>query len=325
MMTYKLEKEDKHKQVSEKMLLPHLKAGYKFTDSKPVMTYAIPEWIENRGPSGILLLDDYSRADMRLHQACMELIDRGQYLSWSLPADWHIVMTSNPDDGEHHVNILDRAQRGRYLSMEISFDADTWSLWAQNNHVPDVCINFILMNPEIIRSGPNEDKKTDPRTFTRFAHSVSVLDDLKSNFDIIEKIGTMTIGSENVATFITFVNGDMDKIPDVRKIILSGNIQSSMNVLKECVNPNGGYRADIASVINTRMLNFIDNIVNKKTDLPKGFTKTDLISNMKDIIVSEVLGVDISFVMVNNLLNRYKGMFSPMFADPTLGNYLTKR
>ena len=51
------------------------------------MSYCAPEWISDKKEGGILLLDDWNRADMRFIQAVMELVDRQQYISWSLPTD----------------------------------------------------------------------------------------------------------------------------------------------------------------------------------------------------------------------------------------------
>lgn len=41
----------------------------------------------------------------------MELVDRQTYISWSLPKDWHIMLTANPDNGDYMVNSIDTAQK----------------------------------------------------------------------------------------------------------------------------------------------------------------------------------------------------------------------
>ena len=44
--------------------------------------------------------------------AIMELIDRGEYLSWKLPVNCHLFLTSNYDNGEYSVtSSLDEAQK----------------------------------------------------------------------------------------------------------------------------------------------------------------------------------------------------------------------
>ena len=99
------------KWVPESTIPQYISSGYKPTGQKK-MTHAIPEWVQGRKEGGILILDDWTRADLRFIQACMELIDRQTYISWSLPKDWHIVLTSNPDNGEYLVSSIDNAQNG---------------------------------------------------------------------------------------------------------------------------------------------------------------------------------------------------------------------
>ena len=85
--------------VDELAVQEYLKNGYKMT-GKNRMSYCAPEWIADAKAGGILLLDDWNRADTRFIQAVMELIDRQTYISWTLPKDWHIILTANPDNGD---------------------------------------------------------------------------------------------------------------------------------------------------------------------------------------------------------------------------------
>ena len=62
--------------------------GYKIVDKR--MSHAAPEWIQGKKEGGILILDDYTRADHRFMQATMEILDRQEYVSWSLPKNWHV-------------------------------------------------------------------------------------------------------------------------------------------------------------------------------------------------------------------------------------------
>ena len=70
--------------VDELAVQEYLKQGYKIT-GKNRMSYCAPEWIADAKEGGILLLDDWNRADTRFIQAVMELIDRQSYISWTLP------------------------------------------------------------------------------------------------------------------------------------------------------------------------------------------------------------------------------------------------
>ena len=118
--------------VDELAVSDYLKNGYKMT-GKNRMSYCAPEWIADKKKGGILLLDDWNRADVRFIQACMELVDRQTYISWTLPEDWHIILTANPDNGDYMVNSVDAAQKTRYITANLKFDVDVWAKWAEAN------------------------------------------------------------------------------------------------------------------------------------------------------------------------------------------------
>jgi len=128
--------------VNELAVADYLKNGYKMT-GKNRMSYCAPEWIADKKAGGILLLDDWNRADVRFIQACMELVDRQTYISWSLPKDWHIVLTANPDTGDYMVNSVDSAQKTRYITANLQFDVDVWARWAEEAGIDSRCINFL--------------------------------------------------------------------------------------------------------------------------------------------------------------------------------------
>ena len=90
------------------------------------MSYAPPEWLPKEdNPNGtILLLDDYSRATQYFIQATMELIDKGEYISWKLPQYTTVVLSSNPDDGEYSVSTMDNAQKTRYINFNVEFNLE---------------------------------------------------------------------------------------------------------------------------------------------------------------------------------------------------------
>lgn len=322
---FTIQKDDEIKVVSQESLLPFYKRGWMPTDTPPIMSYAIPEWIAGKGESGILVLDDYSRGDIRLLQATMELIDRGQYISWKLPKDWHIVLTSNPDDGEFIVNTTDKAQKGRYLSADIHYDKDVWAEWAESNHVDSRCINFLLMNDDAVRDGSENNKGSDPRSWTKFFYAIGHLKDFKSKEALqrIEQIGSMAVGSELAATFATFINGDMDKIPDPAKLIFAKDIRKAMEDLRPIVRQDGQYRSDIGATIGTRVANYVSSLINKKKQMPQGATRKDIMENVKELIVTEILGVDVSFALAHTLMQRHQQIFAPVIGDQRLRKFIT--
>ena len=124
--------------VDEHAITEYIKRGYEFTGQKR-MSYCPPEWIADRQGGGILLLDDFSRAETRMIQAAMELINRQEYISWKLPKDWTILMTCNPDNGDYLVQSQDSAQKTRYITVNLKFDVECWARYAEKENVDTRC------------------------------------------------------------------------------------------------------------------------------------------------------------------------------------------
>ena len=122
------------KWIPESMLQTYVEYKYKPTGNKR-MTHAAPEWVNGLNEGGILILDDYTRADSRFMQAAMEIIDRQEYISWRLPKDWHVILTTNPDSGDYHVSSLDPAQKTRFITVNLKFDVQCWARWAEENGI----------------------------------------------------------------------------------------------------------------------------------------------------------------------------------------------
>ncbi|MEM9931909.1 MAG: AAA family ATPase, partial [Bacteroidota bacterium] len=85
---------------------------------------APPQWAPQAAGPGVLLLDDFNRADGRIIRGLMNLLLEGQLNSWRLPAGWKIVLTANPEEQEYIVTPLDEAILGRMLHLEVTFSLD---------------------------------------------------------------------------------------------------------------------------------------------------------------------------------------------------------
>jgi MoxR-like ATPase len=163
--------------VDELAVQEYLKNGYKMT-GKNRMSYCAPEWIAEKA-GGILLLDDWNRADTRFIQAVMELIDRQTYISWTLPKDWHIILTANPDNGDYMVNSIDSAQKTRYVTANLKFDVNVWAQWAESANIDSRCINFLLLHPELVT------QETNARSITTFFNAISSFDNFENNLSMV--------------------------------------------------------------------------------------------------------------------------------------------
>jgi hypothetical protein len=60
-------------------------------------------------------------------QAVMELIEGQEFLSWKLPKNWTVLLSSNPDNGDYLVASEDIAMETRYIKIQVKFDAKIWA------------------------------------------------------------------------------------------------------------------------------------------------------------------------------------------------------
>jgi hypothetical protein len=297
--------------IDEHAVEEYTKLGYKFTGLNR-MSYCPPEWISGKTTGGILLLDDWNRADIRFIQAVMELIDRQQYISWSLPKDWHIILTSNPDNGEYLVNSIDNAQKTRFISVNLKFDINCWSEWAENCQIDNRCINFLLKHPELVTTNINS------RSITTFFNSISSIDSFENTLSLIQMIGEGSVGSEFTTLFTMFINNKLDKIISPKTILTHESDEYILNTLKGIIGKNSKYRADLASIISTRIINY--SIFHaKENKIEKSF-----IDRLALLINEDLFTMDLKYSTVKSIYNGDSASFKSLMLNKTLLTFLTK-
>ena len=289
--------------VDELAVSEYLKNGYKMT-GKNRMSYCAPEWIADKKEGGILLLDDWNRADVRFIQAVMELIDRQTYISWSLPKDWHIILTSNPDNGDYMVNSVDAAQKTRYITANLKFDINVWARWAEEAGIDSRCINFLLMHPELVTT------ETNARSITTFFNAISSFDSFEDNLGMIQMIGEGSVGDAFASMFTVFINNKLDKLVTPKDLLTHDNESYILGELKSCIGSGDNYRADIASTLATRLANYAvvyakDNTISQKvTDRLISLSTKDYFTN------------DLKYLVVRTIFNGNKQKFSKLMLNP---------
>jgi len=275
--------------------------GYRVVDKR--MSHAAPEWIQGKGEGGILILDDYTRADQRFTQATMELLDRQEYVSWKLPKDWHIVLTTNPDNGDYNVTSLDVAQKTRFISVELKFDVDVWAKWAETAGIDGRCINFLLMHPESIT------QRINPRSVTTFFNAITSIEDFDSNLPLIQMIGEGSVGPEFAGLFTMFINNKLDRIISP-KDILEKDTQYVLNTLTNVIGKDDEYRADIASVLATRIVNYSLNFSTKHS-VPQDMVDRLVVLSTESSVFTE----DLKYRLVKDIINGNKVKFAKLIMN----------
>lgn len=269
--------------------------GFKVVDKR--MSHAAPDWIQGKGEGGFLILDDYTRADQRFMQATMELIDRQEYVSWKLPKDWHIILTTNPDNGDYNVTSLDVAQKTRFISVELKFDVNVWAKWAEQANIDGRCINFLLMHPESIT------QRINPRAVTTFFNAISSIPDFDSNLPLIQMIGEGSVGPEFASLFTMFINNKLDKIISPQDI-LTKDEKYVVSTLRSIFGDEDSYRGDIASVVSTRLVNYSLTFASKHSVSQDMIDRIVVLSSKENVFTE-----DLKYRLVKDIVNGNKPKF----------------
>jgi len=301
--------------IDENAIEQYSKQGYVFTGEKR-MSYCPPEWIADKVGGGILILDDWNRADQRFIQAVMELVDRQEYISWKLPKDWHILLTANPDDGEYMVNAIDVAQRTRFVSVVMKWNHERWAEWAELEGIDGRCINFVLMNPEVVSA------RVNPRSITTFFNCISSFKNFDDELPMIQMIGEGSVGGEVATLFTTFINNRLDKLITPKEMLLGADDKAVRDKLMDAICDGQGavnYRADIASILTTRFINY--------TLLYASENKIeDAVINRVSYLIkdNDVFTDDLKYHLVKKILNGNKKKFQKLLFDTKIQDLATK-
>ena len=275
--------------------------GYKVVGKR--MAHAAPEWIQGKSDGGLLVLDDYTRADHRFMQATMEILDRQEYVSWKLPKNWHVILTTNPDNGDYNVTSLDVAQKTRFISVEMKYDVNVWAKWAEKASIDGRCINFMLMHPELVT------QRVNPRSITTFFNGISSIPKFEDELPLVQMIGEGSVGTDFSSMFTMFINNKLDKMISPEDLLTKDEAYVK-GALLASVGEGDDFRADLSSVIATRVINYALTVA-EKGSVPKAML--DRLAK----VTTEFDGFtnDLRYYMVKEIVNGNKVKFSPLMAD----------
>jgi hypothetical protein len=216
--------------------------------------YATPSWIpqeHTHGKKGLLVIDDANRADGRIINSIMQLLQDGALLGWKLPEEWEIYLTCNPDNGKYQVTRFDGAQMTRMMNFEQQFDALSWARdWATPTGLHPLAINYVLAYPESICTG----ERTNPRSFDKFFRTAQDFFENPSdpyNLEMIRTLGLMNVEDTSLATFISFITDGFGKLPDITEI-LDGSL--NLDSLQHQLTRDGNIRVDILNSLSCRLI-----------------------------------------------------------------------
>jgi hypothetical protein len=219
-------------------------------------TYARPSWVPvSKGRPGILLLDDFNRADERILKGMMQLFQNHGLMSWELPLDWHIVCTANPDQSDYAVTRLDEAMLTRLLHATLAFDHVAWAGWAIDNGIDRRGVDFVLTYPETALG-----RLTNPRTLTTFFRHTGGIVDLKKDIRLVEALGSSLLDRETVLAFLTFIREDLSAMPSAEELLDTESFDAFETSLRRMVCQGDAMRLDILGTLVTRLTHLLSKV-----------------------------------------------------------------
>ena len=115
---------------------------------------------------------------------------------------------------------------------------------------------------------------------------------------LIQNIGEGAVGPEVTTMFTSFIHNKLDKMISPNDILdTTVSFDTVQGKIKDLIKEGQEYRADLAYVLTTRLINhMIYNVKDK--EINAGF-----IERIKDLVVSNCLGSDLKFVLAKKVIN----------------------
>lgn len=276
------------------------------------MSYAAPEWLpssDGEGKEGwLLVLDDFTRANSLFMQATMQLLQDGKYISWDLPKNTTVVLSTNPDSGQYAVSSLDPAQKSRFINFPVKFSIDNWAEWAENKELDNRTINFALSYSTELFENQKQLATINPRSYTMFANAISGISDWQKP-DSLAMILNISKGCfndpDNVvgSLFTTFIANKLDQLVSPKDMLLEKWDTVYPKIKKAVYDDQGNYKPAVAAILQTRLLNYsmfyFDQPKNKTEAVQDRILE---ILNAPEMLLAE----DCIFNIIKTLCTKYK-------------------
>ena len=222
-------------------------------DGKWVTITAPPNWVPTVNEVGILLFDDFNRAEVRIIREFMQLLQDGTTLNWSLPPKWTIILTANPEEGDYMVAQLDPAMLTRMTHITMVTNEKDWLIWAEKNDADKRVMSFIAKHNQELNPGG----RTCPRTWCMFGDMIRDIDNLAKNIDLVKTYGSSVLEDESINVFIKFVTSELEDL--VEPQLICDHYLTNDKVRNKVLAPIKDGRDDVVNMIFNRLLAYLAN------------------------------------------------------------------
>jgi len=219
-------------------------------DGNMLTTWSVPIWLQRmreaaaEGKHCVLFLDELNRAPIDVRQSALQLVLERQIHEHLLPeVDGQrtlVVAAINPADTNYQTDELDPALLDRFLHITVDVDVKAWLNWARENKINQVVQDFIIDNPKFLHFTPNEGFGSTPRSWSKLASYIDIIDDIPA--DILTPIIKGKIGAENSGLFFSFLKNYVNvvTVEDIEAVVSDNsdktdNIEEIAKIIRQLV------------------------------------------------------------------------------------------
>ncbi len=135
---------------------------------------------------------------------------------------------------------------------------------------------------------------------------------------MIQFIAEGSVGDTFGTMFTMFINNKLDKMISPKKIMTSQDWKDVESELYDTIGTGNNYRADIASTLATRVINYTIHHSENETVNDK------FINRVQEISLTNVFTNDIKYHMVKSILNGNKAKFGKLMMNPEIAKMVVK-
>lgn len=269
-----------------------------------------PDWVPTAEGPGILLIDDFNRADPRILNGIMQLLQEGRMMGWTLPLKWKIILTGNPMEDSYQVNLLDEAILTRMIHFNLSFNWEDWKKWALTQAFEPILIEFIKEYPDVLN-----EKRCNPRTYAQLCFYLKQLKNWENQLDQLELIAHSIIGEIPAKQLVAYLSRQQISLPTVSQILKAADFQTEVYPkILERITFFDGKTVDTFFLLKQRL---IEEMNKRKQSLNQNELK-----NLKHFLMLKEMPGDLRFGMVQELMNMKHLELHQLLRDPQLAKLI---
>jgi hypothetical protein len=188
----------------------------------------------------------------------------------------------------------------------------TWVKWAKVNNIDNRCIDFVLTHPNLITG-----ERTTPRTLVQFFKNIQPITSWKDNLALIQLLGDATLDASTVASFIAYVQNDMQLLLTPEEILNSEDFENEVeNRLQDLV-MGDAVRIDILATICTQLIQTVCVSTFKLNSLK--------LENLKAFIKLDFLPDDLRLTFAQDLVSSENEDLKQILTDAGIGKLVLSR